>query len=372
MSRFVGRRHESQQLEHALVEVRARRGQVVTVVGEAGVGKSRLIYEFRVAAGTDIQILEANCNALGKSSSFLPLVWLLKAYFQIFANDSEDLRREKVTSKVRSLNNNSLQEQLPFFFNLLGISGEQDALANMDVEVRRRRTLEAAVLLLLRESSRQPLLLILEDLQWVDRETEAFLDLLAGKLAEAPVLVLLSHRTEYRHEWNGAPALPKITLDPFGSESSGQMLTIILRDSAELEPVKRLITGKSGGNPFFIEEMVQSLFDQGVLARDDGASGVRLTRAISEIRVPPTVQGILALRIDRLTAPLKDLLLTLAVIGNEFRSTSSSAQPPTVSSLCRSRRVALVLDCAIVPLRFYTPTEARLKRILSSDPNLIP
>ena len=122
----------------------------------------------------------------------------------------------------------------------------------MDVEVRRRRTLEAAVLLLLRESSRQPLLLILEDLQWVDRETEAFLDLLAGKLAEAPVLVFLSHRTEYRHEWNGAPALPKITVDPFGSESSGQMLTIILRDSAELEPVKRLITGKSGGNPFFI------------------------------------------------------------------------------------------------------------------------
>lgn len=177
---------------------------------------------------------------------------MLKAYFQIFANDSVDLWREKVTSKVRSLNNNSLQEQLPFFFNLLGISGEQDALANMDVEVRRRRTLEAAVLLLLRESSRQPLLLILEDLQWVDRETEAFLDLLAGKLAEAPVLVFLSHRTEYRHEWNGAPASPKITLDPFGSESSGQMLTIILRDSAELEPVKRLITGKSGGNPFFI------------------------------------------------------------------------------------------------------------------------
>ena len=317
LSRFVGRRHESQQLEHALVEVRAGRGQVIAVVGEAGVGKSRLIYEFRVAAGADIQILEANCNALGKSSSFLPLVWLLKSYFRIFADDSEDLRREKVTSKVRSLDN-SLQEQLPFFLNLLGISGEQDALANMDVEVRRRRTLEAAVLLLLRESSRQPLLLILEDLQWVDRETEAFLDLLAGKLAEAPVLVLLSHRTEYLHEWNAAPASPKITLDPLGSESSEEMLTMILGDSAELEPVKRLITGKSGGNPFFIEEMVQSLFDQGVLARDGGASGVRLTRAITEIRVPPTVQGILASRIDRLTAPLKDLLLTLAVIGNEF------------------------------------------------------
>src|SRR3984893_12913412 len=318
LSRFVGRRHESQQLEHALVEVRAGRGQVVTVVGEAGVGKSRLIYEFRVAAGTDIQILEANCNALGKSSSFLPLVWLLKPYFQIFANDSEDLRREKVTSKVRSLDNNSLQEQLPFFFNLLGISGEQDALANMDVEVRRRRTLEAAVLLLLRERSRQPLLLILEDLQWVDRETEAFLDLLTGKLAEAPVLILLSHRTEYRHEWNAAPASPKITLDPLGSESSGEMLTMILEDSAELEPVKRLITGKSGGNPLFIEEMVQSLFDQGVLARDGGAGGGRWTIPLHEIRVPPTVQGILASRIDRLTTPLKDLLLTLAVIGNEF------------------------------------------------------
>ena len=317
LSRFVGRRHESQQLERALVEVRAGRGQVIAVVGEAGVGKSRLIYEFKAAAGADIQILEANCNALGKSSSFLPLIWLLKSYFQIFAGDSEDLRREKVTGKVRSLDN-SLQEQLPFFLNLLGVSDEQDALANMDVEIRQRRTLEAAVLLLLRESSRQPLLLILEDLHWVDRETEAFLDLLAGKLAEAPVLVLLSHRAEYRHEWNSAAASAKITLDPLGSESSGEMITMILGGSAELEPVKQLITGKSGGNPFFIEEMVQSLFDQGVLARGGGASGVRLMKAISEIRVPPTVQGILASRIDRLTAPLKDLLLTLAVIGNEF------------------------------------------------------
>jgi predicted ATPase/class 3 adenylate cyclase len=318
LSVFVGRRHESQQLGHALVEVLAGRGQVIAVVGEAGVGKSRLIYEFRVAAGVDIQILEANCNALGKSSSFMPLAWLLKSYFRIFADDSEDLRREKVTSKVHSLANNSLQEQLPVFFNLLGISGEQQALAKIDVEARRRRTLEAAVLLLLRESSRQPLLLILEDLQWVDRETEAFLDLLAGRLVEARILVLLSHRTEYQHEWNAAPASPKIALDPLGSESSEEMLTMILGDSMELEPVKRLITTKSGGNPFFIEEMVQSLFDQGVLARDGGACGVRLTRAITEIRVPPTVQGILASRIDRLTPPLKDLLLTLAVIGNEF------------------------------------------------------
>ena len=186
----------------------------------------------------------------------------------------------------------------------------------MDAQVRKRRTLDAIKRILLRESLNQPLMVIFEDLHWIDEETQAFLNLLADSIGTAKILLLVNYRPEYSHQWNSKTYYTQLRLDPLGKESADEMLSALLGDGAELAPLKRLIIEKTEGNPFFMEETVQVLFDEGALVRDGGA--VKLTRSLAELKIPPTVQAILAARIDRLPPDAKDLLQTLAVIGREF------------------------------------------------------
>ncbi len=182
--------------------------------------------------------------------------------------------------------------------------------------MRRRRMCEALKRLLWRESLRQPLIVIIEDLHWVDSETQALLNLLVDSIGTARILLLVNYRPEYRHEWGGRTYYTQLRLDPLGLESADEMLTALLEDdSAELLPLKHWIIGKTEGNPFFMEELVQALFEQGLLSRD---GVVKLTRPLPELHLPATVQGILASRIDRLPTSEKELLQTLAVVGNEF------------------------------------------------------
>ncbi len=170
--------------------------------------------------------------------------------------------------------------------------------------------------MLLRESFNQPLIVIFEDLHWIDAGTQAFLNLLVDALATARILLLVNYRPEYRHEWGNKTYYTQLRLDPLGKESAGKLLTALLGDGAELGPLKRLIIGKTEGNPFFMEETVQVLLDEGALVRN---GTVKLTKSLAELKIPPTVQGILAGRIDRLPADEKDLLQALAVMGKEFR-----------------------------------------------------
>jgi predicted ATPase len=184
----------------------------------------------------------------------------------------------------------------------------------MDPQIKRQRTLDAIKRIVVRESLKQPLIVIFEDLHWIDEQTQALLDLLADSIANARVLLLVNYRPEYRHEWSNKRHYVQIGLKPLGQESAQQLLTALLEDAVELQPLKRLIVERTGGNPFFIEEMVQALFDEGALVRN---GAVKVTRSLSQLRLPPTVQGILAARIDRLSAEQKELLQTLAVIGRE-------------------------------------------------------
>jgi predicted ATPase len=169
--------------------------------------------------------------------------------------------------------------------------------------------------IILRESVYQPLVVIFEDLHWIDTQTEALLDLLADSIANARVLLLVNYRPEYRHQWAGKSYYTQLGLNPLALESAEELLAALLGDADELRPLKRLVAGKSSGNPFFIEELVQGFFDEGVLTRN---GGVRLTRPLGQVRIPPTVQGILASRIDRLSAEDKGMLQTLAVLGKDI------------------------------------------------------
>ena len=239
----------------------------------------------------------------------------MHSYFKITGEDDQRARRVKVNGTVVTLDR-SLEDTLPYLFALLGIAEGADPLTDMDATMRKRRTLDAIKRILLRESLNQPLMVIFEDLHWIDDETQALLNLLADSIGTAKILLLVNYRPEYSHQWNSKTYYTQLRLDSLGKESADEMLSALLGDGTGLTPLKRLIVERTEGNPFFMEETVQVLLDEGALLRD--GSTTRLTRPLGELKIPPTVQAILAARIDRLPADEKDLLQTLAVIGKEF------------------------------------------------------
>jgi class 3 adenylate cyclase/predicted ATPase len=339
LTRFVGRHSELEQLQRALEQAKAGHGQIVGVMGEPGLGKSRLFYEFKLTSQSGCFVLEAYSVSHGKASPYLPVIELLKSYFQIQLQDDERLKQEKVTGKVLTLDR-SLEDTLPYLFALLGIDDPQANLAQMDPQIRRRRTFEALKRLFFRESLKQPLMLIFEDLHWIDSETQGFLDVLSESVASAKVLLLVNYRPEYRQEWGQKTYYTQLRLAPFGKAEAEEFLSILLGESGSplpgrerdrvrvdteaLHRLKQLILEKTEGTPFFMEEIVQELVEQGVLVRD--AVGARLQPSSSigqvplptDLHVPTTVHGVLAARIDRLAPNEKALLQQLAVIGREF------------------------------------------------------
>ncbi|MGE4095674.1 MAG: adenylate/guanylate cyclase domain-containing protein, partial [Candidatus Binatia bacterium] len=306
LTRFVGRQREMEQLTQALEHAKAGHGQIVGTMGEPGLGKSRLFYEFKLLSLGGCLVLEAYSVSHGKATAYLPVIELLKSYFEIKSEDDERKRREKVGGKVLMLDR-SLEDTLPYLFALLGIEEQPSPLAQMDPQIRRRRTFEALKKLFLRESLNQPLVLIFEDLHWIDGETQGFLDTLSESVASAKLLLLTNYRPEYRHEWGQKTYYTQLRLAPFGKEEAEEFLDSLLGGaSAEESPrptgerarvrgiennlhaLKQLILDKTQGTPFFMEEIVQELKEQGVLS-DVGAT--HASPLPQTLKIPTTVQG---------------------------------------------------------------------------------
>jgi class 3 adenylate cyclase len=313
LTKFVGRERELAELRYALELARGGHGQIVAAVAEAGTGKSRLFYEFKATLPADCKVLEAYSVSHGKASAWLPVLTLLHDYFGIQEADDPATRREKLRAALAVLDP-ALSDTQSYLFTLLVIPENLDPIAQMDAQVKRRRTLEVLKRIVLRESLKQPIVIIFEDLHWIDGETQALLDLLADGIANARILLVVNYRPEYRHEWGHKSYYSQLRLVALGRESAAEMLSTLLGDSVELNPLKRLIIERTEGNPFFIEEMVQALFDEGAIVRN---GAVKVARSLSQVRLPPTVQGILTSRIDRLAVEQKELLQTMAVIGRE-------------------------------------------------------
>jgi len=314
LTKFVGRAREMEAMRNAAELARGGHGQIVAAMAEAGTGKSRLLFEFNATAQSGWLVLEAFSVSHGKATAYLPVIELLHLYFEIKPEDDARKRREKVNGKVLTLDR-SLEDSLPYLFVLLGIVEGGDPFAQMDAQVRRRRTQDAVKRILLRESLNQPLMLIFEDLHWIDEETQAFLNLLTDTIANAPALLLVNYRPEYSHSWGSKTYYTQLRLDPLGKESADEMLSALLGDGVELGPLRHLIIEKTQGNPLFMEEIFQALIEDGSLRRN---GSVKLVRPVEQLKLPPTVQGILAARIDHLPLEEKELLQTLAVIGTEF------------------------------------------------------
>ncbi|QQX89641.1 AAA family ATPase (plasmid) [Cupriavidus necator] len=314
LARFVGRQPELEQLHKALDEVKAGHGQIVGVVGEAGVGKSRLYHEFkRLPRGC--LVVETFSVSHGRSFAYLPLIELLKNYFQITAQDDERRCRENVTGRVLTLDR-SLEDVVPYLLYLLGIAEQSSVLAQMDPQIRRQRTFDAITRLLVRESLNAPLEIVFEDLQWLDSETEAFLAFFSERVPNARILLLVNYRPEYQHGWGLKSDHTQLRLHPLGPVDAQRLLTELLGDDPGLTALKLLVLEKTEGNPFFIEEVVQTLAEEGALLGDPGR--YRIEKTPTALHIPTTVQGVLAARMDRLPTAEKELLQILAVIGKEF------------------------------------------------------
>jgi class 3 adenylate cyclase/tetratricopeptide (TPR) repeat protein len=316
LTRFVGRDAEIEQIRRALALAHNGHGQLVAVVGDPGVGKSRLVYEFTQSHRTqDWLILEASSVSYGKATSYLPVIDLLKAYFKVQDSETHREIREKVTGKLLTLDR-TLEPILPALLALFDVPLEDAHWQALDPAQRRQRTLDAVKHLLLRESQEQPVLVVFEDLHWIDAETQALLDSLVESLPTTRLLLLVNYRPEYQHGWGRKTYYSQLRLDTLPPESAAELLSALLGEGPALEPLKRLLVKR--GNPFFIEESIRTLVETGALAGERGA--YRLTRAIQAIEVPATVQVILAARIDRLPAEDKQLLQTASVIGKDVPS----------------------------------------------------
>jgi class 3 adenylate cyclase/tetratricopeptide (TPR) repeat protein len=314
-TRFVGRDGELDQLRQAAEQARHGRGQLVAVLGEPGVGKSRLFYEFSRSQRTEQWlVLEAGSVSYGKATPFLPLADLLRAYFRIDARDDIRSIRAKVTGVLLTLDR-TLDDAVPAAMWLLDVLEPGDPFLELDPARRRQSAVDAVKRLLLRESAVQPLLLIFEDLHWIDAETQAVLDSLVESVPTAAMLLAVNYRPEYRHGWGSKTYYRQLRIDPLSADGSDALLRALLGDDATVEPLKRLLVERTEGNPLFLEESVRTLVETGLLAGDAGA--YRLTKSTDAIRVPPTVQGILASRIDRLRPELKRLLQAASVVGKD-------------------------------------------------------
>jgi class 3 adenylate cyclase/tetratricopeptide (TPR) repeat protein len=312
---FVGRQQELEALHQALARAQAGHGQVVALVGEAGVGKSRLVHECVHSHRTQgWRVLESASVSYGKATPYFPVIDLLKRYCHVDDGDEARTIRAKVTGQVLTLDE-TLQDTLPALLALLDAVPEDSPLLHLDPPQRRQRTLDGLKRVLLRESQVQPLLLVFEDLHWIDAETQALLDRLVESLPTTRLLLLVNYRPEYQHGWGSKTYYAQLRLDPLPPASAEAFLAALLGDDPSLAPLTQLLIARTEGNPFFLEESVRTLVETGVLVGTPGA--YRLRQPLQGLPVPATVQAVLAARIDRLPPEDKRLLQTAAVIGTD-------------------------------------------------------
>ena len=315
LSRFVGRERELTTLREILAHVGKGHGQVVSIVGEPGVGKSRLCYEVTQAQRPhNWLILESSPVAYGKATPYLPVLDLLKVYFQLDARDAPQTVRDKVMGKLRTLEV-ALEPTLPAVLALLDVPVDDPHWQALEPPQRRQRTLEACTRLLLRASQGQPLLVVVENLHWIDTATQAFLDRLVDSLPTTRILLLVNYRPNYHHRWGNKTYYTQLRLDPLPPARAAELLHELLGEHPTLAPLLQRLIVRTEGNPFFLEESVRTLVETGVLIGERGA--YHLAQALPTMQMPTTVQAVLAARIDGLPPTEKRLLHTAAVIGTE-------------------------------------------------------
>ena len=369
-SQFVGRADEVAVLEAALSRAVSGHGQVVGVIGAPGVGKSRLCQEavdrWRAEG---MAVAEAHCPAHGKSLPSVVLLDLLRSFFGITADERPTVSRRRVQSRLRRLHR-GLDAELPLLLDSLNLPDPKRPLPPLDAGTRRERLFALMCRLVQTRSAKEPTVLLIDDVHWIDHESDAFLEQLVEAVGWTRTLLLLNFRPDYSAEWMRASYYQPLQLLPLSADATDALLGQLVGDDPSMSAVSAVIRERAEGNPFFIEEIVQSLVDQGVLVRErvrrpDGTRErmirVRLTRPVAEIRIPATVQSLLAARVDSLPESAKHVLQAAAVIGKRFSEpvlrlalatdTTPSDQPPEATTVASPRYSDAELTAALGTLQ---------------------
>ena len=316
LTRFIGRKKELEALEGAFKKAESGSGQIMGIVGEAGVGKSRLMLELRNTLPDDkYTYLEGQCLHFGGSMVYLPVLDILRSYFEIKEGDRVFLIKQKLEDKILQLDE-KLQDILPPFYELLSLKVEDEAYKKLEPMQKREKTFEAIRNLLVRESQNRPIVLVVEDLHWIDKTSEEFLSYLIEWLANTRILLILIYRPEYTHIWGSKSYYTKIGLDQLSTQTSAELVQTILEGREVAPELRELILNRTAGNPLFMEEFAHTLLEDGSIQQKDNQ--YVLDRKASDIQVPDTIQGIIAARMDRLEENLKRTMQVASVIGRDF------------------------------------------------------
>jgi predicted ATPase/class 3 adenylate cyclase len=315
LAEFVGRETETARLSESLNRAAHGAGQVVTIVGEPGMGKSRLVHEFVHSRFAEpCTVLETGTSSHETSATYLAIAHLLRAWFAVEERDTQAEAAEKLRAGIQALDPGLAPVVAPLTA-LLDLPVEDAHWSALSPPQQRQRTLDAVKALVMRQAETRPLILVVEDLHWCDPGTQAVLDHLVDSLAACRVLLLTTHRPEYRHDWFAKSYFSRLRLDPLGTENADRLLRALLGEDLALHDLRRQLIERTGGTPLFLEESVRALVETGALTGTHGA--YRATRPIEAMQIPSTVHAVLAARIDRLAAPQKSLLQTAAVIGQD-------------------------------------------------------
>src|SRR5262249_21434119 len=291
-------------------------GQVMGIVAPAGMGKSRLGFEFLErcrARGLTVQVGRAVAH--GKNIPFLPMLEVFRSYYGITETDPDRVVREKIAGRLLLIDE-SVRELLPVVFEFFGVTDPQRPPARMDTEAKQRQLFAVLRKMVRASNVESPPITLIEDLHWIDAGSAAFLEQWVEAIAGSRSLLLVNFRPEYHAAWMSKSYYRQLPLAPLGADAVRTLLADLLGRDASVEGLATLIHTRTGGNPFFTEEIVQSLIESGALQGTRG--NYRLVTPIARLEVPPTVQALLASRIDRLGEREKHVLQAAAVIGKEF------------------------------------------------------
>ena len=357
LTRFVERSAEINALNQARERAGAGQGQIIAVVGEAGVGKSRLVYEFvQSISNRTWQVMECASAPYGQAIPYFPIIDLLRHYVKAQEEDSRSDLQTKVTQKILNLNERLQDAVPPLLWLIEGLSGDSPFL-ELDPARKRQLLLDAVKQILLQESRVQPLLLVLEDLHWIDTATQVLLDGIVESLPTARLLLLVNYRPEYHHAWANKSYYTQLRLDPFQMESAGRLLENLIGNNPALNPLKQLLIERTAGNPFFLEECVRTLVEDRVLIGE--RSAYRPASELPVNHVPESVQAVLAARIDRLAPAEKEILQTAAVVGMQvplrlLKAIVDLPEASLLSNLAQLQAAEFLYETRLFPEREFT------------------
>ena len=316
LTKFVGRKNSMAKIKAVSEKVRSGAGQVVGVVGEAGVGKSRFLLEFKKLLPQDeIIYLEGRCLHYGGYMAYLPILDILKSCFKITDGDQGFLIKQNIEDNIIKLDE-KLQDTIPAFQELFSLKVESKDFFNLEPEQKREKTFEAIRELFIRLSQQKFLVLAIEDLHWIDKTSEEFLSYLIGWLANTRILLILLYRSEYDHQWGRKSNYTEIGLNQLGTASSTELVQALLEGGEVAPKLGQLILERAAGNPLFIEEFTHALLENGYIESKD--QKYVLSHIASDIQIPENIQGLIAARIDRVEENLKQIMQVASVIGREF------------------------------------------------------